>query len=39
MILLGSIQRTELINLIEKHIGRQRRGQLHADAMASRLAK
>ena len=25
MVLLGSIQRTEIINLIEQHIGRERR--------------
>ncbi len=28
MILLGSIQRMELVNLIEKHIGRDRRIQV-----------
>jgi hypothetical protein len=30
MILLGSIQRTELIGLIERHIGRDRRLQVAA---------
>jgi len=30
MILLGSIQRLELIKLIEKHIGRERRQQVAA---------
>lgn len=30
MILLGSIQRTELINMIEQHIGRERRLQVAA---------
>ena len=39
MVLLGSIQRTEIINLIEKHIGRERRLQAAAQLQMEAEAK
>ena len=39
MILLGSVPRSELIRLIERHIGRERRLQVAAKWQRERVSK